>query len=142
MLKYITFLACMLPLFALAQPKIKSSYDAAGNRIVRELTVMLSGEGEERGGGQAESPLPVFSADQVKVWPNPVEDRLNIECIATEPQSADLKAELYDANGRLLRNIALAGGSAGISVADLAPGTYFLFVRKGRAWLKWAVQKV
>ena len=63
---------------------------------------------------------------EVSIYPNPVEDELNIR--AAEFQ--DVSYKLYDSRGRVVREDNLSGEFTGIAVTDLAPGGYQLELHK------------
>lgn len=141
----ITLIILSFPLHA--QPKIKFSYDAAGNRVKRELVPMLTGgNNEERNLSTGET--VTLSTDQIRVWPNPAEYYLNIEVISSDeegtekPDQQQMTGELFDLNGRLVQRAELHTNPAVMQMEGLPAGTYFLYVRKGGKYLKWTVQKI
>lgn len=141
--KLIALLLFLSPSLAQAQtPKIKFTYDASGNRIKREVTTMFSGGGDDR--NMSPENLSIRQ-ENIRVWPNPGTDVVNIEVAATEEESAVVPTwnlELYDVSGRLLLQDRLQGNSGNLNIEPYVPGTYFLILRKGKQFLKWNLQKI
>lgn len=61
------------------------------------------------------------------VAPNPVADALRIGC--AHSNGDPLEAQLYSADGRLLRNLLIRSGDT-LNVADLTPGLYLARIRR------------
>jgi len=59
---------------------------------------------------------------EVNIYPNPVEDELNIRTVEFQ----DITYVLYDSRGRIVRENELSGEVTAITVTDLAPGSYQL----------------
>jgi hypothetical protein len=81
----------------------------------------------------------VVAMDPLRVYPNPVLDRLNLELGSAT--GTVVEHELLDATGRSIRAGQLnveASGVAHIDVQGLPPGTYLLMVRTaaGRTWTR------
>jgi hypothetical protein len=135
----IILVAFVLPL--VAQTKVKYTYDAAGNRIKRELAPMFSGGGDDRSAEQPEDPdTRVITVEQFNVYPNPALDRLNISL--QESFDVPLDVEMFDQNGRLVRQVQLSGELLTLDVSDLSTGYYALFIRAGTRYLQWKVSIV
>ena len=66
----------------------------------------------------------VLPSNTIRVSPNPTNDVTTITFDLKEEQNVSL--ELLDINGRLIRNIFLAGNQAEINCANLANGTYLV----------------
>ena len=69
--------------------------------------------------------------DDLRLWPNPVTDVLNISLAGT---SGTTTVTIIDVNGRVVRNIASAavtGSTFTIPVSDLADGLYTLRIGNG-----------
>jgi hypothetical protein len=126
---------------ASAQQLYRFTYDAAGNRIKRELNPMFSGGGDDRSAEQPEDPdTRTITAEQFNVYPNPALDRLNISL--QESFDVPLDVEMFDQNGRLVRQVQLSGELLTLDVSDLSTGYYALFIRAGTRYLQWKVSIV
>jgi hypothetical protein len=67
-------------------------------------------------------------AAQVRIYPNPVQNELMVEIAETAP----VRLELYDVQGRLLQQQQLAGSQThAMDVQQLSPGMYVLHIRQG-----------
>ena len=130
------FVAIAFPSFA--QTKVRYTYDNAGNRVKRDLAPMSSGGGDDR--SDEDPVLPALSSEQFNVYPHPPLDRLNISL--TESFDAPLSVELFDQNGRLVRQVQLTGDLLSLDVSDQASGFYALFIRAGTRYLQWKVSIV
>jgi hypothetical protein len=69
-------------------------------------------------------------SDQVKVWPNPAVDVLNVQCAMCNEQRSDGIMEIVDVYGKTIRTIAGTNNDSPmqtrVNVRDLAPGLYFI----------------
>lgn len=65
--------------------------------------------------------------NQLKVYPNPVQDKLNL----TLPNNSSERftADLQTMNGRTLKQQVVKDGKAALSLSDIANGTYLLLIR-------------
>jgi len=61
-----------------------------------------------------------MSSDLVKVYPNPANNTINMDC----PQSADLSCKLYAVNGQVVLSSQLAATNE-LNISDLPSGLYF-----------------
>ena len=64
--------------------------------------------------------------EQVRVYPNPVRNSLNIE------NANNLQVNIYAANGQLVKNVTV-NGNATISVSDLSAGLYIMKMQGEKA---------
>ncbi|MEN4762844.1 T9SS type A sorting domain-containing protein [Chryseobacterium sp. C39-AII1] len=62
-----------------------------------------------------------------KIYPNPVSDVLNIE-----DKNTIESVEIYDANGKMVRNISQLGKSASVKLSDLFPGMYTAKIKNNK----------
>lgn len=75
-------------------------------------------------GTNAVGSLPV-SGDQVSVFPNPTQGILYLQ--ATKAPDAPIHFNLYDLNGRMVREVVLSGtGTVTVDLSELNAGIYFL----------------
>ena len=69
-------------------------------------------------------------SDQVKVWPNPAVDVLNVQCTMYNEQRSDGIMEIVDVYGKTIRTIAGTNNDSPmqtrVNVRGLAPGLYFI----------------
>ncbi len=70
-----------------------------------------------------------FSSEGIRVFPNPTEDILIIEFNETIELFSDIRIEIYDSLGRMIRQDSISGTGNGrtvISLRENAPGSYFV----------------
>ncbi len=76
--------------------------------------------------------LTIMEEDiKLRVYPNPANDRISIECGLSQPE--DLQLQVYSVSGKLMKSEGLAGQKGSnhvqIDVSDLSPGVYFVTKR-------------
>jgi hypothetical protein len=74
---------------------------------------------------QAKNPFATvrkIGVSQVKIWPNPVSDQLNVIL----PDRVSGMVEITDNSGRLLLRKAISGNQMQLDISMLKPGLYFL----------------
>jgi len=67
-------------------------------------------------------------SDQVKVWPNPATNVINVQCTMNNEQFEVVGMEVYDVYGKVVAVVETCHGASlqEINVRDLAPGLYFI----------------
>lgn len=70
----------------------------------------------------------------ISVFPNPVKDCLTLE--VKDFELSNFHFQLYDINGRILRNEKIASYQTSIVMRNLVPATYFVRVIQGNKELK------
>src|SRR5689334_18954699 len=109
-------------LFGQTCPEIHFTYDAAGNRIKKEQINVNCAPVRKKQEQQV--------AAEIKVHPNPVQDRLVVELPVLENQAVN-SIWLYDITGKEIYNNPQAVDKVEIDVSKLLPGTYFLKAIRG-----------
>lgn len=71
----------------------------------------------------------------VRVFPNPVNDVLNVE-VSALLRPGSIKIGLTDLNGRLITEQKLDGLTSTIEMRQLPASTYFLYLTDGKTWVK------
>ena len=64
--------------------------------------------------------------DNVRVYPNPATDVINVECRMNEEWGGEL--QLFDVYGKLLQIVTVTAETTPINVSGLASGIYFVRV--------------
>ena len=72
---------------------------------------------------------------ECKVYPNPASDYMNLR-IDNYTEKEDLRYQLFDMNGRLLKNEKLQDYETSISMVNFSQGTYFLKITDNRKEIK------
>lgn len=131
------------------QANIQYIYDATGNRIQRKVVTMLVGEGSDeatlraigaQGDVAASNDLSKTDAiiQQTQVFPNPTQDRLNIQLREVLPGAV---VELFDLSGRSLLRQSMPDVSTSIDISAQEAGTYILTIRAKDFVAQWKVVK-
>ena len=68
----------------------------------------------------------------LKLWPVPADDLLNISCECTE----SAQASIFDASGRFIKSIRLSNTQVSISTSGLDAGTYHLLLKTEEGFIK------
>lgn len=102
-------------------------YQALFGSLLHQELVYYEKNGESWG-----TPLDVTSIenvllpDQVRVFPNPVKDILNVSISRNDP--AGFTIRLFDMNSRLVKSKELQSGDNVLNISHLTPGLYFLII--------------
>ncbi len=150
-MKIISYLCLFLFYTSLsAQSNIQYIYDATGNRIQRKVVTMLVGEGndeaalraigEQAATAAASNDLAKTDAfvQQTQVFPNPTQDRLNIQLREALPGAI---VELFDLSGRSLLRQSMPDVSTSIDIRAQEAGTYILTIRAKDFVAQWKIVK-
>ena len=84
-----------------------------------------------------------YEPEAFKVWPNPVEDVVNVQCTMNNVQFEVETVEVFDIYGKLVRVENVAENLARVNVSDLPAGVYVLRVTgaDGRVYHRKIVKK-
>ena len=137
-MKFLLFLLFLLPLTLPAQIGNGSlqpayTYDAAGNRIQRQLVWVAGGPGTNGGSGGLRAAEP---APQVRVFPNPPAGRLQVQ---PEAPLAGARLWLLDLQGRTLHEAPLPPRGSKLDLRPYPAGTYLLRVQAEGYREEWQV---
>lgn len=137
---------CAAQGFAQNPPRVVFTYDAAGNRILREIYLGKSAEANPIDSLQADSqrlqPLTdILGGLEITIFPNPVTSELNLQ-VKNLAESTYATIEVYSTLGkklglsnRLLENMQLQFG-------NYPSGSYILRVVHGNEHKEWTVVKL
>lgn len=140
---------------AIAQHTFQFAYDNAGNRVQRKIIVTPENERRGRPGTTAtgkETDEEKGSTDNafvdpklnytVKVYPNPVQDKLTIEFVDS-PTEVVISYYLSDNTGRVLFTKDNVAGRDQVNLAAYQPGVYYLSITdNNKKQYKYKVLKV
>lgn len=124
----IFLLSVMLLPNNLFSQQITYTYDASGNRIKREYSII-----QNPGGLRVkDSSLQQYDSNMVsiKAYPNPFKDQLTIEIEAINPEEQNevRGMQLYSISGQLIEEFSLSQNRKIIQTNHLKPGKYFIRV--------------
>ena len=111
-----------LGLFCQTQ-RFEYTYDAAGNRIRRELIVLPSPQAKD-----AKIDTIINNSNDnfdILIFPNPVSEVLNIEFLGNIDDSK-IEYEVFNINGQLIENKYIKSNATEIYFANLQTGVYFV----------------
>lgn len=129
-------------------PVLSYSYDAAGNRIKRELIITLCNYAPPppsslrtiQNTSAPSTDTVTASKMKVKVYPNPALDKINVEITQTEPREAKT-IFLFDLNGKIIYTKTTSQTQIQINVAGLVTGLYYLNIIQGKNTVTYSVLK-
>jgi hypothetical protein len=124
---------------ALSAQNVTYTYDAAGNRTQRVIT--LSSKSLPSQSLNAATPLEDLVAERkVKIYPNPTKGMLAVEVDNLE---GDVKGEfsIHNAAGSLIKKQKTVSGKATFDLTSQPTGVYFLRIRLGDEVNTWKIIK-
>ena len=105
-----------------AQPAVKYSYDATGNRIQRKITVIPPSNSNRVAGNTPAKPSENYT---IGVFPNPVQDHLTVNISGS---AASCALVLSDESGRVLLSLQNQALNSEVDMRPYQPGVYYLSV--------------
>lgn len=118
-----------------AQKKVMYAYDAAGNRIKREILFEQS---------QSKSQVVAYSdmldEKEIKIYPNPTEGELRVE-IFNELKKTEGIVTVHGNNGAMIYTTPIINGSASLDISSCPNGLYILHVKIGDSVSSWKIIK-
>lgn len=109
-------------------PTISFSYDASGNRTHRNLVLVDCSQLHRQ---RDTTGNPVVSNFPIKVYPNPAQDKINIE-IPQDSLVTESAVLLIDLSGKTVYSGLSSSLQMQIDVSELAEGTYLLKITRGK----------
>lgn len=118
-----------------AQKKVMYAYDAAGNRIKKEILFEQS---------QSKSQIVAYSdmldEKEIKIYPNPTEGELRVE-IFNELKKTEGIVTVHGNNGAMIYTTPIINGSASLDISSCPNGLYILHVKIGDSVSSWKIIK-
>lgn len=118
-----------------AQKKVMYAYDAAGNRIKKEILFEQS---------QSKSQIVAYSdmldEKEIKIYPNPTEGELRVE-IFNELKKTEGIVTVHGNNGAMIYTTPIINGSASLDISSCPNGLYILHVKIGDCVSSWKIIK-
>jgi hypothetical protein len=141
MKKLSTLIMLLLVAFSLSAQTFEYTYDAAGNRVKRQMVYMKSLESKDSLSDVENTPVPEQLGEMtINVFPNPVEQRLNVN-ITNLPADAIGKLCIFDMGGRELMNRANLSSANTFDMSTLPAGLYILRLTAGNDQKEWKIIK-
>ena len=118
-----------------AQKKVMYAYDAAGNRIKKEILFEQS---------QSKSQVVAYSdmldEKEIKIYPNPTEGESRVE-IFNELKKTEGIVTVHGNNGAMIYTTPIINGSASLDISSCPNGLYILHVKIGDSVSSWKIIK-
>lgn len=120
-----------------AQTKIGFSYDAAGNRIKREI---IMSQNQSQSNSRSAFYSDMVADQQVKISPNPTKGKLRIEVLNV---GVPITGEIivFSSNGAKVASSPLVSNVANVDISTTANGVYILRVNIGDSFSSWKIIK-
>lgn len=118
-------LVCFFALHINAQQHTYS-YDASGNRIKREYTILQGPGGLGEGRVKDSLSTAVPNSFSIKAYPNPIQDQVTIEVYSRDKLHGNERLLLYSELGQLIQEYRLDQKIKTINTQKLANGKYIL----------------
>ena len=124
----------LLPLIASSQTIVNYTYDAAGNRIKREIVLSRSMENTEK-------PLTeTLSSKSISIYPNPTAGLLKISISGWETTDK-CKFTIFSLKGALIQEIQVSSSVTEIDLSDESDGMYLLNIELNESKSAWKIIK-
>ena len=139
---YLMGFLAMLPVMSSAQNKIGYSYDAAGNRVKREIVMSY----QQAMSKQQTFPIeePSFSDNlqghSVKIYPNPTEGVLKISIIGLK-DSEDCSLEVCTSQGIQIMTEKVRTDNIFLNISNQPAGIYLLSITINKNSTTWKIIK-
>ncbi len=118
---------------------IKYSYDAAGNRVLREI--ILSRQKSVESVKESEKPIEEKLSDKIiKIYPNPTKGELKIE-VTNWDEKCTGNIYIYSSNGALIRQYSLDNPLHIVDISDEPVGFYILKIYLNENISTWRIIK-
>lgn len=139
--KYIIFLLmASIAAGAYAQPKIKFTYDDAGNRTRREITLGKSNEATLDTAAALEPLTDWLDKMKITIYPNPTQGRLTIDIAHITPDAVG-EITIQTLEGKRLQQPELIKATNDLDLSAYPPGIYILRIRSAEKVCEWKIVK-
>ncbi|WP_291528455.1 T9SS type A sorting domain-containing protein [Bacteroides sp. UBA939] len=131
----------LLALFSsdICAQRIQYAYDAAGNRLTRQILVQTRGVSD--GGEETPSVYEEeLSESKITIYPNPTRGMLQVDISGVE-QFENAQISIYDLTGKQLRQWTGISRSNVIDISDRSPGIYIMQIAYNGNVSSWKIIK-
>lgn len=139
---YLLFYLVLLPLVSSAQSRITYSYDAAGNRIKREITLSFSQNMPKQQSLTSQEQIysEVLHEHLVKIYPNPTEGALEVSILGLK-NTEKCSLKVYTTQGKQIMTVNVNTDSANIDISNHPAGIYLLKITINNSSTTWKIIK-
>lgn len=138
---YLLLCFTLLPLASFAQNRIEYSYDAAGNRIKREIVISATRAMAKE---QAVDSLNLYSdklnEHAVKIYPNPTRGALRVS-ISGLRSADECQIGVYSTHGAQIMLTAVNTDNVDIDISNQPTGIYLLKITINKKSTTWKIIK-
>lgn len=140
-IKFITFLLLMsYPTISEAQTNIVFSYDAAGNRVKREIIIDKSSKANLDTASTIKPVIEMMGKMKIIIYPNPTRGQLSVE-ITNMPTDASGEIRIYNIAGNVIQYQKTKGSLNQFDFSVYPTGIYVLYIKVGENESKWKIIK-
>lgn len=142
LMKKVAFSALLIisTMTAMAQQKLSYAYDAAGNRTSRTIVMRARNANASDQEKTVEKSISMVADRQLKIYPNPVKDRLNIQLAHFDNKSVGTVL-LYDTSGKMLYNQQITREDFFVDMSQYPKGYYMLRILINDEQSMWKIIK-
>ncbi|MCM1296914.1 MAG: T9SS type A sorting domain-containing protein [Muribaculaceae bacterium] len=105
---------------------ISYGYDAAGNRIKREIIIDTQENPSKK--TQKITPIESLGDKTIKIYPNPTKGILKVE-VSDCTEADNVTLTIYNSSGANLKTITVQEPTTTIDITDYAQGIYFMRIQ-------------
>lgn len=144
-IKCFTFLLLMsFATISKAQTTILFSYDAAGNRVEREIVFGKSSKANSNSNldtaSSAKPFIEMMGKMKITIYPNPTKGQLSVE-ITNMPADVSGEIRIYNIAGNVIHYQKTLGPSNPFDFSIYPTGIYVLYIKVGQNESKWKIIK-
>lgn len=131
-----------LPFVSMAQVRIGYSYDAAGNRIKREIVMQTPNAkaGRQSFGSDAPAFSDMLCKHAVRIYPNPTDGILKV-CFSGLGKTDKCSLGIYTAKGERVMAIEAASDNTEVNISSQPTGIYLLRITINNSSSTWKIIK-
>ena len=139
---YLLFYLALLPVASSAQDKIGYSYDAAGNRVKREIVVSAPKAMAKRQTFSSEDQIfsDMLRGHSVRIYPNPTEGALKISVTGLKGEDKCMLG-VYTAQGAQVLTENVKTDNVDINISNHPAGIYLLRITINNNSTTWKIIK-
>lgn len=136
--KLFALIVCLIPYVSNAY-KVSYSYDAAGNRVSKEI-VLEQKRSLKKGNSHENTVSETLSDKEIRIYPNPTKGILKLEISVLE-ENDNCEISIYSSSGQLLYTLRTNEQITDIDMTSFTSGAYFLHITINREQSIWKIIK-
>lgn len=136
--KLFALIVCLIPYVSNAY-KVSYSYDAAGNRVSKEI-VLEQKRSLKKENSHGNTVSETLSDKEIRIYPNPTKGILKLEISVLE-ENDNCEISIYSSSGQLLYTLRTNEQIIDIDMTSFTSGAYFLHITINREQSIWKIIK-